>query len=291
VTEPKRIELVVNKGETFVSVACFPYVARGDGKAYKMEPDSKADINILLMHAAVKDDGSGKLPFFYSGDDAIDVVGQIEDWEMIALGDFHENTFLGPNDEMGVPKGLCFYPGAIERTSNNIWAEEKAKGFVEVDLTAAGHECKWHEIPTRPMVDIDFYKTAMDPAILPTAENVNRTMESWLLDVAPDTKDCLVRLKVEEFPREEREHIDWALVRRFKNRCTHFYLDIRYAKREVVALEAVGSEGRRTVEDEAIAFFADDDEAVREKAFEFLDIRQAVTDAEFASIHTKEIDE
>lgn len=107
----------------------------------------------------------------------------------------------------------------------------------------------------------------------PNAENVNKCMELWLLDVAPDIDDCLMRLKIEDFPREEREHIDWAMVRKLKNRCTHFYLDIRYAQREVVTISDRREDGeRKTLAEEAVAFFADDDEVVRNIAFHHLEI-------------------
>jgi len=271
VIKPCRLRLSINavpdhiQPPEIVSVSCFPFVTRElDPKAYKIEPDPDADINILVMHAAVK---GGDTPHFYAGENAIDIGDIKEDWDVIACGDYHEFTMLDGDK-------CAFYSGAIERTTNNIWQESMPKGFVEWNLGPGTDQfdLKFHEVPTRPMVDITMADSmSKNGPFLPNAENVNGCMKLWLLDLAPDIDNCLVRLKVEDFPREERDHIDWAMVREFKNRCTHFYLDIRYAERETVELGARDGE-RRTIEEEAIAFFEDDDERVRGCAFTFLKI-------------------
>lgn len=272
VTEPKRLVLPrMGDREEGVAIACFPFVARGDDQAFVLEPDPGVDVNILLMHAAVKGDGeSGELPHFYVGDTAIDIGKEAEKWDVVAVGDYHEFTMLHGDT-------CAFYSGSLERTSNNIWQEEMPKGFVEWEVSPdSTFDIKFHEIPTRPMIDIDFADSIRDKGntpLPPNAENVNKCMELWLLDVAPDIDDCLMRLKIEDFPREEREHIDWAMVRKLKNRCTHFYLDIRYAQREVVTISDRREDGeRKTLAEEAVAFFADDDEVVRNIAFHHLEI-------------------
>lgn len=269
VTKPSRLRLnlgITNVGP-WVSVSCFPFVTRElDPKAYKIEPDPEADVNILLMHAAVK---GGDVPHFYTGENAIDIGNIKDDWDVIACGDYHEFTMLHGDT-------CAFYSGAIERTTTNIWQEEAPKGFVEWDIGPDSFNLNFHETPTRPMRDEVFDRsklTDMD-ASLSFAHGVNVALAWFMAD--PGIDDTLLRLKVEDFPREERDHLDWGSVRELKRRCTHFYLDIRYAKREVIEITPRGEGKHRTLADEAIAFFADDELRVRECAFTFLQIEAEV---------------
>ena len=286
VTKPCRLAMLMDGKR--ISMSCFPFVTRElDPKAYKIEPDPDGDMNILLMHAAVK---GGDTPHFYAGENAIDIGNIEEDWDVIACGDYHEFTELHEGS-------LAFYSGAIERTTNNIWQEDKPKGFVEweiTDTTPSAHGFTFHEIPTRKMKNYECSAGHPDQAPL-TAEWVNDMLEEMVHGKGvPDLNDALVRLKVDPFPREEREHIDWAKVRELKNRCTHFYLDIRYAKREIVDITPRGQDKPRTLDEEAIAFFADDDERVRNCAFTFLQIEPEVEDALSHledGMHVMEIDE
>ncbi len=262
VETPKRI--LLNCGGEEAAVSCFPYVtgvspqaSMHEGTVYKLEPDPKADVNILLMHAAVRGDRID-LPYFYgAGEQSLDIGREIQRWDVIALGDYHEHTMLDEGR-------LAFYSGSLERTSSNIWQEEAPKGFVEYDTD--GDKVTFHEIDTRPMIDIDF--------VGDTAEHVNLKLQAMIQDYETLT-DALVRLKVDDFPREEREHIDWALVRTLKSRCTHFYLDIRYAKRESIDLGDRREGDRLSLDDEIVVFFQDDDTEVRKCAYGFLGIEGA----------------
>ncbi len=145
ITEPSWVPFVTEGGEEVV-VSCYPYTALQDLPAYKLEPNPTADVNILLMHAAVKGSAEGdKTPFFYgSSDQALDVGREIDRWSAILVGDFHEFTRLHP-------ERLAFYSGSLERTSNNIWQEQAPKGWVLYD-TATG-KMELQEVPTREMLD------------------------------------------------------------------------------------------------------------------------------------------
>ncbi len=253
VTEPERITFD-RSGET-CSVACFPFVTRStDETLYELRPDPDADVNILCMHAAVKGAAEGDtLPHFYGGDHALDVGRQAELWDVIACGDYHEFTRLHP-------ERMAFYSGSLERTSSNIWQETAEKGWVAWD-TETG-EMELREVETRSM------RSTED--VSRTAEGLNLDLQHYL-DSADDLPGSIRRLVVKDFPREEREHIDWSLVNRLKESCLHFYLDIRYSQTET---EDLGDrrETPQTLADEANAFFSEDPEDVRETALGYMGI-------------------
>lgn len=290
VTEPRRVRLRIPRTGEMASIAVFPYVAMGSGESYRVDPDPEADVNILLVHAAVRGDASGdQLPYFYGADaTALDVAREAERWDAVLLGDFHEFRRLHPTR-------IVAYSGSIERTSSDIWSETRPKGIIAFD-TSTG-EFEFIEHPTRPMfsfnlksferphehvdtsshlpADADFVtraeaaradlaRTAANAieSRRPSAANVNAALAS--ISSSPDIDDALVRFVVDDFPREERDGIDWRLVGELKGRCTHFLFDPRYAARSVEASADRRVAARRTVEDEALALLGDRDPAERE---------------------------
>lgn len=272
VTKPERIVLDIDPKDDDpfterppkrVSVACLPYVSREDAEDFRLETDPTADVNILVMHAAARGtDDADSLPRFYGADGALNVGKEAERWDVIHVGDYHEFTRLHPSR-------LVFYPGSLERTSNDIWHEQKAKGWVLWDTE--DQSLTFMEVKTRPMYDLVGDGQA-------NADGVNRLLNE-ILDMEP-TEGALVRLKVEDFPREEKQHIDWSLVNRLKTRCTHFYLDLRYARPTIAELGDRRERRGETVGQAAAAFFSEDDEAVRALALYYLD---AEADAEEAT--------
>lgn len=271
VTEPTRIRLntahwIGEKADT-ISVACFPFVARGDGTVYSLEPDPTADLNILLMHAAVRGDaGADRLPYFYGGDQALDVGREADRWDVIAVGDYHECTRLHP-------ERLAFYSGSLERTSSNIWDEHQPKGWVLYDTEAGTMELRG--VPTRRMCDYNLGDFDLPPGA--GVAEVNGALAQ--LASYDHIRDTMVRFKVDAFPRADREHLDWKLVRELKQACLHFYLDIRYAAREVADLGDRRERGRAlSLADEAAAFFAADEPEVRELALQYLEVQADVDD-------------
>ena len=115
-------------------------------------------------------------------------------------------------------------------------------------------------IPTRPM--FDFYisdHAAVAAELEVTAASVNIV----LTDLAgrDDLADAIVRLKVDDFPREERDAIDWALVRKLKAMTLHFQLDLSFAAGSGQQAERRAS--GTSLAAEAETFFADDVPEVR----------------------------
>jgi len=262
VTEPKRFRLEL-AGEA-VSVACFPYVTRGDGAAYRLDPDPEADVNVLVMHAAVRGTADGdSLPYFYGSDaQALDVGREADRWDVIHCGDFHGFTRLHP-------ERLAFYPGSLERTSSNIWQEDAAKGWVLYDTEAGSME--FRSVACRPMHDLDYRDLVSFGLAEVTAEGVNEALEGLVDDF--DMGGAIVRLKLEDFPREERTDIDWSLVRELKRTCLHFELDLRFRTREVEELGDRRNRNATSLADDAREFFGDDPMPVQVLAFDYLEIQ------------------
>lgn len=261
VTTPKRVELTTLSGH-MVAVAAYPYVARGDGATYRLDPRDDMDFNVLLMHAAVRGEaGEGRLPFFYgAGPEHLDVAREIDRWDVIALGDYHEFTPLHE-------EALAFYSGALERTSSNVWNEHREKGWVAWDTDDGTRD--FRVVPTREMQDYDLGDFDYPPGM--GAEEANRCLERFANDL--QVEGAMVRFKVDDFPREERRHIDWRLVREIKARCLHFYLDIRYRPLEVANLgDRRDRQEGLSLAHEARSFFAGDPASVRRQAFRYLGV-------------------
>jgi DNA repair exonuclease SbcCD nuclease subunit len=265
ILEPTRIPLVIERTGERVAVACFPFVALGADVAFKVEPDPTADINILLVHAAVKGSDTGDaLPYFYGGAGALDIGREANLWDVIAVGDFHEFTRLHPTR-------LAFYSGSIERTSSNIWPEAKPKGVVAYDTETGDLELVEHE--TRTVRDLMLGDYDEGSVLDINADVVNRALAR--IHEEPATQDAIVRLRVPEFPRAERDQIDWQLVRELKQQCLHFHLDVRYTKSGAVEVADRRAEGAsRTMADAARDFFASDRPGVRDVVLRYLGLDQ-----------------
>lgn len=269
VTRPEHRVLCLDSGEE-VAVACLPFVALGEERRYSVEPLAAADVNLLLIHAAVRSSARpGALPPMYGGAAAYDVA-RAEGFDVVACGDYHEFTVLNgyplmadevnwSAPEEGGP--LAFYSGSIERTSSNIWQEEHPKGFVLGDTDARTME--FVEIPTREMVNITANHGSTD------------ALNDFLAELLEyGSRDALVRLRVDGFPRGEREAIDWSLVAALKEAHVLFHLDLRMEERGERDLGDRRERQGRTLADEAGDFFEEDDEAVREAAFGYLGVEQ-----------------
>lgn len=264
VLEPKRIRLHpphwTGEAHETVSVACLPFVVRGEEATYRLEPDPYADVNLLLIHAPVNTSAEGveRLPVFYAGRTALDVGRLAEQFDVIAAGDFHNFTRLHPTR-------AAFYSGSLERVSSNIWNETGPKGLVVGD-TATG-EVEFVEVPTRAMYDWELLDWDLDP-IEPSAEDVNQCLASLASD--NETAGAIVRLRVDDFPREEKDAIDWAAVRQLKQTALHFQLDLRYADAAPGDFGDRRTHAVRPLMDQARDFFADDPADVRDTALAYL---------------------
>lgn len=251
--KPTRFRLVLPRTREVVSVAAFPFNGLSEDGAYRLEPDPAADLNVALLHAAVRSSAApGLLPAFYSGDNAIDIARAADAFHLIALGDFHTYTNL-------VPGRCVVYPGSIERVASSVWDEPEAKGVVTFDSVT--QEQFFSEIPTRPVFDVENDVT--------DSESLNALLA--FVSSAPMYADAIVRLRVDEFPRSERESVNWKLVREIKSKALHFHLDLRFAERAPHPLGDRRATRGITLSQSAAEFFREDAAEVRELALKYLD--------------------
>lgn len=245
------------------AIDCFPFgVLNGEG-AYDPTPDPGADVSMMLIHAAVRSSAApDAVPHFYAGDDKVDVGPYADRYDVIAAGDFHTFTRLHPTK-------LAFYSGSLERVSSDIWKEREPKGLVVYD-TATG-DLRFREVPTRPMFDFrigDLLDYDVATAEMDIVHQTNAALRA--LTVLPLEGKPLVRLRVDEFPREDRNLIDLKAVRQLRERCLHFHLDVRYREQAMRDLQIRRDSLSRSLDEEAATFFAEEPEDVRALALEFL---------------------
>lgn len=263
VTEPTRVHITTRAGVD-VAFACFPFTVRqSDPKTYSLDPDPDADVNVIVIHAAVRtsDRDVEELPWFYVGGHALDIGHEAQRWDGICVGDYHDFRPLHGTRP-------AFYSGSIERTSSNIWQEAGEKGWVALDTATGEYELR--PVATRPMFDLQ-----MEDGV--GLEEVNE----GLARIAADDlyRDALVRLKVVDFPKDQRRHIAWGLVGNLKRSCALFHFDVRYARSEVGGLGDLRAREGKVLDmaAEAVVFLAYEDEEVRDL---FLVYLNASADAE-----------
>lgn len=259
-TGPTGFFIPLSSGE-LAHVACFPFHIVGETLesrlTYEVKPDPKADVNILVMHAAVRTSADpNALPYFYGGVGALDVGRIADEWDVIHCGDYHAFNRLHP-------ERLAFYAGAPECTTTNVWEETDPRGFVTYDtLLDPPGNLTHHELENR---GIDSYR--MEDA---TAEDVNAALtlaNSYLGNV----EGRVVRLVIAGFPPEERPLIDWAAVRALKAKALHFELHLESTESDI-ALGSPRAAGM-TLEERAAEFYEDTEPAVRACIYRHLGFR------------------
>ncbi|UCF18157.1 MAG: DNA repair exonuclease [Gemmatimonadota bacterium] len=230
--EPRRLTFP----QLGTSVLCLPHNSLMVETRHAIEPDSEAETNILMAHAAherlklISHYGAAVLP-----SDEI----KPEQWDYIALGHYHLYEKLAPN---------MIYPGAIERTSLDIWSEaDKPKGFVEFE-TKKGR-ARFHELDTPRMV-IDL-EPVLGHELAP--EQLDGAIESALDGVVGGIDGKIIRLRLFGVPREVYRELDHRKIRDYRTAALHLHLDVRPP--EVRRSESSGAPGgRRSLREELSAF-------------------------------------
>ncbi len=181
-----------------LALAGFPFVRHGirDGFMHLLDQTGrlhvKADIQVLCIHQSI--DGATVGPIGYVFRYAPEVIKASEipaAFSAILSGHIHRFQVLS-NDLKGKPLNApVFYPGAIERTS---FAEKnERKGYLTLKFETEGlrsgrlRQWRFHELPTRPMVQLNLHPRHMD-----TAE-----LRSWLVsNIGELPADAIVKLKI-----------------------------------------------------------------------------------------------
>jgi DNA repair exonuclease SbcCD nuclease subunit len=221
----------------------------------KLAPDPEAEWNILLIHAASEQ-------YRFQARHGMDILRVEEvkpdEWDYVACGDFHSHTVIAPN---------MIYPGAIERTSTNIWAEaDEGKGFVIYDLGEKTHEFVGLVTPRRVVSLGPFLCTQM------TAEEVDDLIET---EIAPiDLDGAIVRVKLLDIPLDIQRELNHAQIRKYRERALHFQLDMRKPERVVVE-DADGLPARGATLEQQFADFVEnrfrpDDKRIDREAIKVL---------------------
>ncbi len=270
VTTGRAVRVKAASTGEVISVACVPFAVMQEEQLYDFSKDATGDRNVLLIHAAVRTSAvDGALSPMYAGPECLDVGALADEWDVIACGDYHDFVALHPSR-------AAFYSGSIERVSSDIWKETGPKGVVVGDTDSGSFRLV--EIPTRPMHDYEYHDfgTYAEPV---NALALNDALRE--LATSDELANSLVRLKVGDFPRSERDLIDWTRLRELRERCVHFRLDLRFRERELVELGDRRERTHRSLAEEAAAWFADDDLPVRTAAFGYLgfDLPQEVAHA------------
>ncbi len=218
------------------AILCLPHNSLIGGIQYAIEPDAGAAINILTAHAAHE---NLKLISHYGAallrrDDI-----RPEDWSYVALGHYHIFEKLAPN---------MTYPGAIERTSIDIWAEaDRPRGFLEFDSETAA--ISFHELHTpRQVIDLPPLKgQGLGP------KEVDAGIEEALAEIAGGIEGKIIRLRLFDVPRDVYRELDHRKIREYRTAALHFHLDARPPR--VTRTRGVGAAGHpRTLREELEAF-------------------------------------
>lgn len=248
--EPRAVYLE----EIDTSVLCLPHNALATGERVAIEPDPDAGTNILMLHGTVTGGGvEEKLRYVSEYGGARVEASEIrpEQWDYVALGHYHIVTELAPN---------MWYAGGIERTSTNIWAEaEGEKGFLTYDT--ASRMATFHPLPTRPVIDLPRFSARVPPAERAgvgaphylSAEEIDARIRELVASVPGGIAGKIVRLVIQDVPRELFRELDHRQIRAYKAEALHFHLDAR--RPEVRRIVGYGAPMRRlTLEEEVEGF-------------------------------------
>ena len=171
----------------------------------RIEPDPHAKVNLLLLHGILE----GLTPFAVERPVSRQQVLS-DDWDYIALGDWHLYTTVAQN---------AIYAGATEFTSTNIWEEAgKDKGLVLYEVETRMHQ--FLRVPTRPVYDL----LPIDAREL-TAAEINEQIQMRAESVNID--NAIVRQRVYNLMPEHRTGLDGNLLRELRARALHYHLDLR----------------------------------------------------------------
>ncbi|GBC93752.1 Nuclease SbcCD subunit D [bacterium HR15] len=171
----------------------------------RIEPDPKAKVNLLLLHGILE----GLTPYAVERPVSRQLILN-DDWDYIALGDWHLYTQVAPN---------AIYAGATEFTSTNIWEEAgKPKGFVLYDTDTRQHQ--FLKVPTRAVYDL----LPIDAREL-TAPEINEQIRARAESL--DITNAVVRQRIYHLMPEQRSGLDGNLLRELRARALHYYLDLR----------------------------------------------------------------
>jgi exonuclease SbcD len=209
------------------AVLCLPHNALAAGSLGQLDPGGDAGTQLLAMHATVRGEEVDRLLGTVSefGGAQIDMSDiRVERWDYVALGHYHIATQLAPN---------MWYAGAIERTSTNIWIETGPKGFVTWDTKK--RTGAFHTVPTRPVIYLPRFSARAPAGHFLEPADVDARIRERVDSVPGGIDGRIVRLIMDDVPRELFRELDHRRLREYRARALHFHLDARRPPRRLLA--------------------------------------------------------
>jgi DNA repair exonuclease SbcCD nuclease subunit len=211
----------LNCGE--VEIACVP--SSSFGTNINVEPVA-GKVSVLAAHGL---DAQLSLGSKFS----ISELARSSEWAYIALGDYHVHKELMAN---------AAYCGSTDFTSTNIWEEAAVpKGWILFDSETGVHT--FREVsPRRRVLDLDPF----DATDLSSAEIADRlhSAAQWPRDEKP-----IVRQRIFNVAPDARMGLDSDVVRDISLRALYYYVDWKYAKKDVDGMPVPGAAGASLEDD------------------------------------------
>jgi DNA repair protein SbcD/Mre11 len=176
----------------------------------RIECDPTARYNILVLHGVV-----GGIKEFQMADlseQEIPTSCFEKGFDYVALGHYHKYTRI---------REMVYYSGSTERLSMS--EKDSSKGFIEIDFSksAESDKIRFHELITRPMID------------LPTVTAAGKSAEQIMSEIeatvkAQNPEDKIIRVSVADIPEETYRALPFDKLTELKKEA--FSLDIRFEK-------------------------------------------------------------
>jgi exonuclease SbcD len=196
-----------------LSVDCVPHNALKNFNWAALRSDSDAHYNVLITHAQVK----GAPGSEGGGYDLDPELLRQTDWDYIALGHVHRYVKFGDN---------CCYPGALDFTSNNIWAElEEEKGPVIFELPSKSFS-KLKLTGLRSVLDLP--ELELDGK---SASEVMQVLSANIDRITGGLEGKIIRQKLSSLDRAAYRSLDQKQLRNWRSQALHLFLDIEFSSK------------------------------------------------------------
>jgi len=182
-----------------------------------VEPNPHARGNILVAHGALQayaPNAARKLP---------EQMLDTDRWNYIALGDYHIATEVKPR---------CWYSGALDYCSSDIWTESRsaAKRFLVID-TDNGYAVQTHCVePSRVVYDL-----VIDASAYQCLDCLYGALERELIRVE---HDWIVRVVIENVPDDWYKTVLSPAVQALRNELFHCQVVVKRRGTPTVSLNA-----------------------------------------------------
>jgi len=237
-----------------LKVHCVPHCMDPNllqGSLEKLVPDSAAKFNIAMLHGAIV----GVINYRSSEFNELEVPsGYLKpNFDYIALGHYHEFIKVDEN---------AYYAGSTERVTF-LEAMHKRKGFIEINFEDQNGNIQdgetevfypepiFRELPTRAMVDIP----PVDCSVI-AQDKIGDEILNRINSIEPEGK--IIRLKVQNLPKEVYKTLDFNQFRKLTQSTLHFEFqycvtsDDQTVQVSNVQFDALGNEFKTFLTNEAI---------------------------------------